>query len=603
MNAIIGMGSLLLDTALDGRQREFAETIRASGDHLLAIIDDILDFSKIESGRLDLEQAPFGPLVCVEESVQLVAPKAQERRLELTYLVEDSVPAVLIGDAARVRQILVNLLSNAVKFTPAGEVDVNVSAMPLGGERHEVHFAVRDTGIGIASDRFDRLFQSFSQVDASTTRRYGGTGLGLAISKRLAELMGGRIWLESDVGKGSTFHVTIVAESAPPPAAAPAPGRASVLAGKRVLIVDDNRTNRRILQFQVEKWGLRARQTDSPTQALEWIRQGDPYDLALVDYQMPGMDGIALAKAIRQLPGARSVPLILLSSIGQTLPVELGEVGFTAVLSKPVRLSMLQDRLCEILGGRPGSAPAPPGPSRDRPAPVPLRVLVAEDNPANQQVALRLLERLGHHADLAASGREVLARLSGSAYDVILMDVQMPEMDGLETTRAICERWPAGERPRIIAMTAEAMEGDRQACLAAGMDDYVVKPVGLDRLGRALAQCPPVTSRRGTTEPSTAVSSSSATLDHRVLRELEAELGGAEGLRQVIAAFVDGTPRFLAALRDAAARNDASGMRQAAHALKSLSAMLGAMALSRRGASSHGGSFRPRSSSRRASAG
>jgi signal transduction histidine kinase/DNA-binding response OmpR family regulator len=580
MNAIIGMGSLLLDTALDSRQREFAQTIRASSDHLLTVIDDILDFSKIESGRLDLERAPFGPVVCVEESVQLVAAKAQEKHLELTYLVEDSVPASLVGDAARVRQILLNLMSNAVKFTPAGEVDVTVSATPLADQRHEVHFAVRDTGIGIPSDRFNRLFRSFSQLDASTTRRYGGTGLGLAISKRLAELMGGRIWAESDVGQGSTFHFTIVAESGPPPGEAPSPGPASVLAGKRVLIVDDNRTNRRILQLQVEKWGLRARETESPAQALEWIRQGDPYDLALVDYQMPGMDGIALAKAVRQLPGARSLALILLSSIGETLPVEPEEAGFAAVLSKPVRLSSLQDRLCEILGRRPGEVSPPPGPSPNQPASAPLRILVAEDNPANQQVALRLLERLGHHAELAASGREVLEQLSRSAYDVILMDIQMPEMDGLETTRAICARWAAGERPRIIAMTAEAMETDRQACLGAGMDDYVVKPVGLDRLGRVLAQCRHVISRGGATEPSAARPAASAVLDHRVLRDLQAELGGTEELRQVIAAFLDGTPRFLDALRHAAVRNDASAMGQAAHALKSSSAMLGATAFS-----------------------
>jgi signal transduction histidine kinase/CheY-like chemotaxis protein len=580
MNAIIGMGSLLLDTGLDSRQREFAETIRASGDHLLTIINDILDFSKIESGRLDLEQAPFGPLVCVEESVQLVAPKAQDKRLELTYLVDRSVPAAIVGDATRVRQILVNLLSNAVKFTPAGEVDVAVSATPLESQRHEIHFAVRDTGIGIASDRFDRLFQSFSQVDASTTRRYGGTGLGLAISKRLAELMAGRIWVESDVGKGSTFHFTIVAESAPPPAEAPSPDLASVLAGKRVLIVDDNRTNRRILQLQVEKWGLWARETESPAQALEWIRQGDPYDLALVDYQMPEMDGIALAKAIRQVPGARSLALVLLSSIGQTLHAGAEEAGFSAMLSKPVRLSTLQDRLCEILGPSRGEMPSSPAPSSDQGNLARLRILVAEDNPANQRVALRLLERLGHHADLAASGLEVLAQLSQSAYDVILMDVQMPEMDGLETTRAICARWPAGERPRIIAMTAEAMEGDRQACLAAGMDDYVVKPVGLDRLGRALAQCRRVTSVAATAEPSTVGSASSGALDHRVLRELRIELGGSEPLREVIATFLDGSPRFLIAMRDAAARGDVDGVRQAAHALKSSSAMLGAMALS-----------------------
>jgi signal transduction histidine kinase/DNA-binding response OmpR family regulator len=579
MNAIIGMGSLLLDTPLDSRQREFAETIRASGDHLLGIIDDILDFSKIESGKLDLEHAPFDVQVCVEESAQLVASRAQEKGLELACLVEDSVPATLVGDAARVRQILVNLLSNAVKFTPAGEIDVTVSATALDAGRREVHFAVRDTGIGIPPDRFHRLFQSFSQVDASTTRRFGGTGLGLAISKRLADLMGGRIWAESEVSKGSTFHFTIVAEAAPALADAPSPGFASVLAGKRVLIVDDNRTNRRILQLQVEKWGLRARATESPAQALEWIRRGDPYDLALVDYQMPEMDGVTLAREIRRVPGGRSLALVLLSSIGPALPVRPGEAGFAAVLSKPVKLSTLQDRLCEILGEHAGVM-SPPGVPPYGPAGTPLRILVAEDNPANQRVALRLLERLGHQADLAASGREVLERLARSAYDVILMDVQMPEMDGIEATRAICAQWPAGARPRVIAMTAEAMEADRHACLAAGMDDYVVKPVRLERLARALDQCRRVTDRSGAAAPPAAGAPGAVAVDTRLLRELEAELGGAEALRQVIATFLDGSPRFLAALRDAAALNDATSMGQAAHALKSSSAMLGAIALS-----------------------
>jgi signal transduction histidine kinase/CheY-like chemotaxis protein len=583
MNAIIGMGSLLLDTALDGRQREFAETIRTSGDHLLGIIDDILDFSKIESGKLDLEQAPFELQVCVEEAAQLVAPRAQEKGLELACLVEDLVPASLIGDAARVRQILVNLLTNAVKFTPAGEVDVTVSATPIEAERHEIHFAVRDTGIGIPPDRFHRLFQSFSQVDASTTRRYGGTGLGLAISKRLTELMGGRIWAESEVGKGATFHFTIVAESAPRLGDVPSPGAATVLAGRRVLIVDDNRTNRRILHLQVEKWGLRVRETDSPAQALEWIRQGDPYDLALLDYQMPEMDGVTLARAIRELPGGRFLALVLLSSIGQTASVRPGEAGFAAVLSKPVKLSTLQDRLCEILGERSGAMPV--ADSRpEQPVTAPLRILVAEDNPANQQVALRLLERLGHRADLAASGREVLERLARAAYDVILMDVQMPEMDGIEATRAICARWPTGERPRIIAMTAEAMEADRQACLAAGMDDYVVKPVRLDRLSGALAQCRHLASRVGERPPPAAAapSSDADAVDHHVLQELQAELGGAEELRQVIATFLEGSPRFLIAMQDAAAQSDVVGMGRAAHALRSSSAMLGASALSTR---------------------
>jgi signal transduction histidine kinase/DNA-binding response OmpR family regulator/HPt (histidine-containing phosphotransfer) domain-containing protein len=583
LNAIIGMSTLLVETPLDDRQREFAETIQASGEHLLTVINDILDFSKIESGKLELEEAPFDLPQSVEESLQLVAPRAQERGLELTYLLEDTVPPVLLGDVGRLRQILVNLLSNAVKFTPAGEIGVAVSATALDDRRYEVHFAVRDTGIGIPADRFDRLFRSFSQVDVSTTRRYGGTGLGLAICKRLTELMGGRIWAESEVGNGSTFHFTIVAETAPPPAAAAAPGPPSLLAGKRALIVDDNHTNRRILRLQMEKWGLYARETESPAEALDWIRQGDPYDIALLDYQMPAMDGITLARAIRQLPGSPLPVLILLSSVGQSLPTGHREAGFAAVLSKPLKFSQLHDQLCRIVGELPGAAPQASDPAADRPAleASPLKILVAEDNIANQQVALRLLERLGYQAELVSTGREVLERLSRTTYDLILMDVQMPEMDGLEATRAICARWPVGERPRIVAMTAEALQGDREACLAAGMDDYVVKPVNLDRLSRALHQCRPIGHRSTTTGVGATDSpASAATLDRGVLAQLQEELGGEEALRQVMTTFLESAPAFLAGLRDAASRGDAARMQRVAHTLKSTSAMLGACALS-----------------------
>ncbi len=583
LNAIIGMSTLLVETSLNGQQREFAETILASGDHLLTVINDILDFSKIESEKLELEEVPFDLPECMEESLQLVAPKAQEKGLELTYLLEDTVPLALLGDVGRLRQVLVNLLSNAVKFTPAGEIGVAVEAVPLGDRGYEVHFAVRDTGIGIPADRFDRLFQSFSQVDASTTRRYGGTGLGLAICKRLTELMGGRIWAESEVGKGSTFHFIIVAKAAPPPTPVLPPGPPSLLAGKRVLIVDDNRTNRRILRLQAEKWGLFARESETPAEALEWIRQGDPYDIALLDYQMPVMDGIALAQAIRQLPGSRLPVLILLSSIGQSLPTGHREAGFAAVLSKPLKLSQLHDQLCRIVGELPSRVHPVSGPPADQPAPVAslLRILVAEDNPANQQVALRLLERLGYHAEVATTGQEVLERLSRNPYDVIFMDVQMPEMDGLEATRAICARWPVGERPRIIAMTAEAMQGDREACLAAGMDDYVVKPVNRDRLSRALSLCRPTGNQNATSSEGPTDSSATAVmLDREVLAQLREELGGAEALRQVIDTFLEGTPRFLAGLRDAASRGEAPGMQQVAHTLKLTSAMLGATGLS-----------------------
>jgi signal transduction histidine kinase/CheY-like chemotaxis protein len=580
MNAIIGMSTLLADTGLDERRRELVETIRTSGDHLLDIINDILDFSKIESGKLELEQVPFDLVHCLEASLQLVAPKVLERNLELTSVVEDTTPATLVGDAGRVRQILVNLLSNAVKFTPAGEIGVTVAARRLEGTRHEIHFTVRDTGVGIPNDRFDRLFKSFSQVDASTTRRYGGTGLGLAICKRLSEEMGGRIWVESEVGKGSAFHFTILAEAVDVPKDVERASGAPELAGRRVLIVDDNRTNRRILRLQTEKWGMVARETDSAIEALEWIRRGDPFDVALLDYQMPEMDGVALTNEIRKLKGAESLAIVLLTSIGRPLS-EHGDAGYAAVLSKPLRLSQLHDRLLEIIEGpreqAPRAASSPPIPPT--PAATPLRILVAEDNPVNQRVALRLLERLGYAADVVGDGRAVLERLERTAYDVVLMDVQMPVMNGLEASRAICARWPPERRPRIIAMTAEAMPGDRESCLGAGMDDYLVKPVRLEELARALGEHRAAPGRR----PSgyEAPNAIETAIDHAVLDQIREDLGSGT-VREVIEEFLKSSPSLIATLREAAARGDAPAIRAVAHNMKGTSATLGAVALSRR---------------------
>ena len=579
MNAIIGMSDLLTTSRLEPQQREMAETIRMSGQHLLTIINQILDFSKIESGMLELEQAPFDLADCVEEALQLVAPKVAGTDIELTYALDDAMPRLVVGDAARLRQVLVNLLANAIKFTPAGEVGVTVSARRLEGSRREVHFAVRDTGIGIPKDRFDRLFKVFSQVDVSTTRRYGGTGLGLAISKRLSELMGGRIWAESEPGKGSTFHFTIVADEVEDLGRAAADGEQPELAGKRVLIVDDNASNRLLLKLQTERWGMRARDTNSPAVALEWIVQGDPFDVALLDYQMPEMDGIALAREIRAARGAHAPVLILLSSTGQSLASAHANAGFAAGLSKPLRLSHLRDRLLETIGDqRDTSAGAVPPVARDVGSPVPLRILLAEDNAINQKVALRLLERLGYGADVVGDGRQALARLDHAAYDVILMDVQMPEMDGLEASRAICARWAASERPRIIAMTAEAMQGDRDKCLAAGMDDYIVKPVTLDRLAAALAKCRPLAAA---TAPEAAATPVAVTaLDRDVLDQLREDLGGTAAVREVIRSFLDETPSVLSALRDAAARADVPSIRRAAHMIKGTSSILGARELS-----------------------
>ena len=586
MNAIIGMSDLLTTSQLEPQQREMAETIRMSGQHLLTIINQILDFSKIESGKLELERAPFNPTDCIEEALQLVAAKVAGTDIELTYALDDAMPRLVVGDAGRLRQVLVNLLANAIKFTSAGEVGVTVSARRLEGSRREVHFAVRDTGIGIPKDRFDRLFKVFSQVDVSTTRRYGGTGLGLAISKRLSELMGGRIWAESEPGKGSTFHFTIVADEVEALERAATDGEQPELAGKRVLIVDDNASNRLLLKLQTERWGMRARDTNAPAVALEWIVKGDPFDVALLDYQMPEMDGIALAREIRAVRGAHAPVLILLSSTGQSLASAHADAGFAAGLSKPLRLSHLRDRLLETIGDqRDTSAGAAPPVARDVGSPVPLRILLAEDNAINQKVALRLLERLGYVADVVGDGRQALARLDHAAYDVVLMDVQMPEMDGLEASRAICARWAANERPRIIAMTAEAMQGDRDKCLAAGMDDYIVKPVTLDRLVVALAKCRPLAAAAA---PEAAAArpvekqriAAGAALDRDVLDQLREDLGGTAALREVIRSFLDQTPSVLSALCDAAARADVPSIRRAAHMIKGTSSTLGARELS-----------------------
>ena len=586
MNAIIGMSDLMATTRLDVEQREMAETIRLSGQHLLTIINEILDFSKIESGKLELEEAPVDLVECVEEALQLVAPRAAGTNLELTYSLDETTPRLIVSDAGRLRQILVNLLANAIKFTSAGEVAVTVFARITKGSGREIHFAVRDTGIGIQAERFDRLFKVFSQVDTSTTRRYGGTGLGLAICKRLTELMGGQIWAESEPGKGSTFHFTVVADEVDAPAYATAEGRLPELTGKRVLIVDDNRNNRLLLKLQTERWGMLVRETDSPTVALAWISQGDPFDVILLDYQMPEMDGFALARAIRAVRGTRSPALVLLSSVGHSRTAELAAAGFDTVLSKPLKLSHLHDRLLEVVGATRESTASTSQPESVEASVAPLRILLAEDNEINQKVAIRLLERLGHRADIASDGREAVARLEHASYDVILMDVQMPEMNGLEASRAICVRWPVGRRPRIVAMTAEAMQGDREQCLAAGMDDYIAKPVTLDQLRDALAKCPPVGGAAAiqarpaeTSVVENPGGAAEIVIDHGVLDQLREDLGGNARLHEVIVTFLEKTPAALASLYDAARRGDADAVRQAVHMIKGTSAILGARPL------------------------
>jgi signal transduction histidine kinase/DNA-binding response OmpR family regulator len=625
MNAVIGMTSLLLDTDLTVEQRQFVETIRESGDDLLTVINDILDFSKIEAGRMELENQPFDLRHCIEGALDLLAPKAAEKRLNLAYLMEPQVPTAIYGDVTRLRQILVNLLDNAVKFTSQGEVVLSVHCAENGvdgpsGEPHlaTIHFSVRDTGIGIAAQQMDRLFQPFSQVDASMTRRYGGTGLGLAISQHLTHIMGGRLWAESEgvPGKGSNFHFTIQAQTAPSPPPPFLQGLHADLSDRRVLIVDDSATNRQILTLQTEAWGMLSRATSSPAQALQWIRQGHPFDVALLDMQLgrPGskmdeevmssdsheMDGLMLAGLLQREQAGLDVALhvVLLSSGQQGGKAEGAEIA--AFLTKPIKASQLYDVLVQIF-----AEDAVVLPTEER-APQPLfdpqmgrrlrlRILVAEDNVINQQVALSFLDRLGYRADVAANGLEVLSSLRRQPYDVVLMDVQMPEMDGLEATRLIRQLAPSElateAQPRIIAMTANAMREDCDICLAAGMDDYLSKPLQVEELVKALSKCRPQR-RQATgiqTGPAEApvtqpppTSISSEVLDPQALQQLRSTLGSQadQMLPGLLQGFEQDGERLLAQARQALQQRQADDLHRAAHTLKSTSATFGATALS-----------------------
>ena len=506
MNGIIGMTSLLLDTPLNGDQAEFAETIRSSSENLLAIINDILDFSKIETGRIDLESEPFGLRSCIEEVFDVVAPTACRKNLELTYLYDDDLPQTVLGDSTRVRQVLLNLVGNAVKFTAHGEVHVEVHR--AAGAAHAdprvlpLHISVRDTGIGIPADKLHKLFQPFSQVDASTTRQYGGTGLGLAICRKLCTLMDGRIWVESTPGAGSTFHFTV--HLGVEPADTPqAPARiVPVLEGRRVLIIDDNATNRRILRLQVQRLGMVGVEAEHGGRAFELLHHGPRFDLVLLDYHMSEMDGIAVARGIAELAADRRPPVIFMPSVSraESVVVEARQL-YHSVISKPIHFSQLFDAICAVFSSAtvvaPSSSPVSAASAPGAAAPVidralgerhPLRVLLAEDHLVNQKVALKVLKQMGYGADVALNGREVLEALAHKTYDVVLLDVQMPEMDGLEAARRICASASGAARPRLIAMTANAMEGDRERCLEAGMDDYLAKPIRVPDLQEALAR-------------------------------------------------------------------------------------------------------------------
>ncbi|MCA9944547.1 MAG: response regulator [Ardenticatenaceae bacterium] len=486
MNAIIGLTELLLETPLNAEQRDFLETIHISGDGLLGIINNILDFSKIEAGKLELENVPFNLRECVEETLDINVARATEKGLELAYLLDENIPEILLGDVTRLRQILINLLSNAIKFTSEGSVFLSVTQLAAKNNIQEIRFSVLDTGIGIPSERMDRLFRSFSQVDSSTTRQYGGTGLGLAISKRLTEAMGGTMWLESEPDVGSTFSFTIqiaATKSSRKATAVPPPG----LSGKRVLVVDDNDINRLILKHYLYCWEAESSLVDSGEKALTLLAQGQQFDVGILDMQMPNMDGVMLAQAIQAQTGQRPFPLILLSSMGQLLDAD-AQAGFAMQIAKPVKPKNLRLALERALSVEEDEAAGleTAVSSRITNANHRLRILLAEDNAINQKVTLRMLERLGYQADVVKNGQEVVLAVDQSPYDLILMDVQMPEMDGIVATKIIRQNQALSAQPYIIALTANALKGDRERFLAAGMDAYLSKPVRLEDLSAAI---------------------------------------------------------------------------------------------------------------------
>ena len=598
MNGVIAMTGLLLQTDLHPEQRDFVETIRASGESLLTIINDILNFSKIESGKLELEHRPLDVRVCVEESLDLLASRAGEKKLDLGYEVDDQTPAQVIGDGTRLRQILVNLLGNAIKFTSEGEVFVNVKAQPLphgselpsqgvgtAGPWWELHFAVRDTGIGIPPEKLHRLFQTFSQADNSISREYGGTGLGLAISKGLVELMHGRLWVESVPGQGSTFHFVLPLQSANNQTTVNVPH--PELGGTRVLIVEDNALHRRVLSRQVQKWGMQASEAANHADAIQQAKAG--VDVVLLDQQLPRNESSAILSDLRQNASGRVLPVVLLTSVGCKAESEANAV----CVSKPVRPGQLRAALLQIMAGA-NAAPrarttATSKLDKNLGSRFPLRILLADDNPINQKVASRLLQQFGFKADIANNGLAAIGALERQPYDIIFMDVQMPELDGLETTRRIRQRQqdPSAaahfHRPiMIVAMTANAMHGDREKCVAAGMDEYIPKPVRpeaiqelIERVGNKMF----ASSSEGRAPASPSSSSPTPVTDNVVpvdlarLTEFSGDMD--DGFRELVDLYLTQTTQQLEQLRVAVDGGNAERVRSLAHSCAGASSTCG----------------------------
>ncbi|MCX7171860.1 MAG: response regulator, partial [Proteobacteria bacterium] len=590
MNGIMGMSELLLDSALNGKQRRFTEAIHSSGEALLSLINQILDFSKIDAGRLELESIDFSPGQVVWEVAELLAGQAHAKGLELLVRVDAAVPLKVSGDPHRLRQILINLVGNAIKFTKTGEVSVTVEcgAQPVAERsadhrRRMLRFTIIDTGIGIRAEQQEYLFLPFSQADGSTTRKYGGTGLGLAIARELACLMGGSIDVESTLGKGSSFWFTVcIGEAAPGKESATAAQEA--LAGMRILIVDDNASSRNILEDQAHAWAMRPASVASGESALSMLTSaadgGEPFALALIDMSMPGMTGPDLAKAIKADPRTAAVPLIMLTSLSSQGGAEVvaPAAGVAAFLSKPVRPEELYLTIRQVLGSPTAMIHSNAAVREADPARLCGHVLVAEDNLVNQAVAQAMLEKFGLRVSVTNNGREAVSRIREESFDLVLMDCQMPELDGFRATAEIRNaEQGSGRHLTIVALTANALQGDREMSLAAGMDDYLAKPFSREQLHSVLARW--LTHRLNEPEPQPAESAAPpAVLESGSIETISA-LGGETLLRKIIGLYLDSAQPLLQSLRTALEDNDPEAARRAAHTLKSSSANLGASRL------------------------
>jgi signal transduction histidine kinase/DNA-binding response OmpR family regulator len=583
LNGIIGMTELTLETELTSEQRDYLETVKLSADALLNVINDILDFSKIEAGKVDLEEIDFDLCGCIEGALKTLALRADEKGLELLCDVSPNVADIVVGDPGRLRQVLINLIGNALKFTREGEIALKVRTEVTERDASTLHFTVSDTGVGIAPHKLNTIFESFNQADTSTTREFGGTGLGLTISKRLIEMMGGRIWVESERGVGSRFHFTVRLKTAQEPMVEPAlAGAHPVLEGVKVLVVDDNRTNRRILEGLVKQWGMDPTCAADGEKALEALlaarESKHPFRLILTDMHMPKMDGFGLVEEVKRQAGLSTSTIMMLTSGGQRGDAaRCGELGISAYLLKPVRKSELREAITRVLSATQSSGTTRmitrysiqgEGESRRK-----LNILLAEDNAVNQKLAVRLLEKRGHRVTVACNGIQALSALENGRYDLVLMDVQMPEMDGLEATALLREKEkPSGERQAVVAMTALVMKGDRERCIAAGMDGYLSKPISPQELDDVLDRY----QIGGRTEAAAEQPSEQEEAPVCVRDLFDRIDGDRTFLAELLELLREDSPEQIRAAHQAIAKGDAPALQRVGHALRGALANLAA---------------------------